>query len=62
MMLKPELCAFQPLHLEVITTEVSKSSPLVVTVGPQKVQVCLHPDAYDIRQTLIKGFSACGIH
>lgn len=57
-MLKPELCAFQPLHLDVVTAEGSKSGQMVVTNDPPNIQVCLHPDADGIRQTLIEVFSA----
>jgi purine nucleosidase/pyrimidine-specific ribonucleoside hydrolase len=57
-MLKPELCTFQPLHLEVITAEGNKSGQMIVTDGTPNVQVCLQPDADGIRRTLIEIFSA----
>jgi purine nucleosidase/pyrimidine-specific ribonucleoside hydrolase len=57
-MLKPELCTFEPLHLEVITAEGNKSGQMIVTDGAPNVQVCLQPQADGIRRTLIEVFSA----
>jgi inosine-uridine nucleoside N-ribohydrolase len=57
-MLKPELCGFQPLHLEVVTAEGSKSGQMLVSEGGPNVEVCLHPDADGIRQTLIEVLAA----
>ncbi len=57
-MLDPQLCAFQPLHLDVVTDEGSHSGQMVVADGQPNVQVCLKPDAGGIRQKLIEVFSA----
>ena len=57
-MLDPQLCNFQPLHLKVVTDEGSHSGQLVVTDGQPNVQVCLKPDADGIRRKLIEVFSA----
>ncbi len=57
-MLQPELCSFQPLHLEVVTDEGSHSGQLIVAEGQPNAEVCLRPDANGIRRTLIEVFSA----
>lgn len=52
-MLDPALCDFQPLHLVVIT-EAGDNQGQTLSRGPAdpNVQVCLHPHADAIRQTL----------
>ena len=57
-MLKPDLCEFTPLHLQVVTQEGVTSGQTVVINGEEaNVSVCLKPDAGMIRQTLIDIFS-----
>ncbi len=57
-MVKPELCVFQPLHLEVITAvgDVAGQTVLVPNEKPN-VQVCLDPDVNRIKQTFNEVFS-----
>jgi pyrimidine-specific ribonucleoside hydrolase len=57
-MLKPDLCRFQPLHLQVIT-EAGDTSGQTAAIPGKKVNssVCLEPDADMIRQILIDVFS-----
>ncbi len=58
-MVKPELCGFDPLRLEVITGEGPTSGQTVpVATGEPNAQVCLRPDASQIKQTLIDVFSS----
>jgi purine nucleosidase/pyrimidine-specific ribonucleoside hydrolase len=58
-MLKPDLCVFQPLHLQVITEESITSGQTAVLPGEEaNINVCLEPDAAMIRQTLIDVFSS----
>ena len=57
-MLKPDLCFFQPLHLQVITQEGNTSGQTAVIPGGEaNSSSCLEPDADMIRQTLIDVFS-----
>ena len=57
-MLKPGLCEFQPLHLQVITEEGSIMGQTAVIPGEEaNVSVCLEPEAGMIRQTLVDVFS-----
>ena len=57
-MLNPDLCRFQPLHLQVITQEGNTSGQTAVVLGEAaNIYVCLEPDADMIRQTLINVFS-----
>lgn len=57
-MLNPDLCRFQPLHLQVITQEGDTSGQTAVIPGEAaNISVCLEPDADMIRQTLIDVFS-----
>lgn len=58
-MVKPDLCGFQPLHLEVIPDQGPTSGQTAVIADQEpNVSVCLEPDANRIRQTLIEVFSA----
>jgi len=57
-MVKPELCVFQPLHLEVVTGEGDAAGQTVF--GPSEkpnVQVCLDPDVNRVKQTCNEVFS-----
>ena len=57
-MLKPGLCGFQALHLQVITEAGPTSGQTAVVPGEAaNISVCLEPDADGIRQTLIEIFS-----
>lgn len=57
-MVKPELCGFQPLHLEVITEGGNTSGQTVVLpVGKANINVCLQPNVELIKQTLVDVFS-----
>ena len=57
-MLKPDLCVFQALPLQVITEEGNTSGQTAIIPGEEaNVSVCLEPDADMIRQTLIDVFS-----
>lgn len=59
LMLDPELCPFQPLHLDVVTGDVNTEAQTVVVSGAApNASVCLQPDADGIRQNLIDVFSA----
>ena len=57
-MLDPALCDFQPLHLDVIT-DAGDNQGQTLSRGPAdpNSQVCLHPHADAIRQTLAWVFS-----
>ncbi len=58
-MVKPDLCAFQPLHLKVITTDGVTSGQTVIVPGePPNTYTCLNPDVIHIKQTLIDVFSS----
>jgi len=58
-MVNPELCGFQALHLEVVTAEGSTlGQTAVVPAGTPNINVCLEPDVALIKQTLIDGFSS----
>lgn len=57
-MLKPELCGFQPLALQVVTKEGDTlGQTAIVPGGEPNVNVCLEPDADMIRQTLSEVFA-----
>jgi len=57
-MVKPDLCSFESLHLEVMTDEGQHSGQTVtVPGGSPNVNVCLEPDITLIKQTLIDVFS-----
>jgi inosine-uridine nucleoside N-ribohydrolase len=57
-MVKPEVCVFQPLHLDVITDDgVTSGQTVVVPNGKPNIQVCLNPNATLIRQALNDSFS-----
>lgn len=58
-MVKPELCEFQPLHLRVVTDEGDFNGQTAVIQDEQpNIQVCLRPDVKQIRQTLDQVFSS----
>ena len=57
-MVRPDLCAFEPLHLEVTTTE-GDTAGQTVLVGNEEpnAYVCLDPEVDLIQRTLQEGFS-----
>jgi pyrimidine-specific ribonucleoside hydrolase len=58
-MLEPALCAFQPLHIDVITEPGDHfGQTAVVANKAPNINVCLKPDAPAIRQKLSDAFSA----
>jgi inosine-uridine nucleoside N-ribohydrolase len=58
-MVKPELCEFQPLYLQVVTEEGKTNGQTVVIQDVQpNIQVCLKPDVKQIRQTFDQMFSS----
>jgi inosine-uridine nucleoside N-ribohydrolase len=58
-MLKPELCKFQPLHLDIVTEEGPYSGQTRISLDEEpNVSVCLEPNADRTRQELVKIFSA----
>lgn len=58
-MVKPDLCVFQPLHLEVITDEGMTSGQTVIVPNEEpNIYACLGPDVNGIKQTLIDVFSS----
>jgi purine nucleosidase/pyrimidine-specific ribonucleoside hydrolase len=58
-MVNPDLCEFQPLPLRVITDAgKTNGQTAVVQDGQPNIQVCLKPDADQIRQTLDRVFSS----
>ncbi len=62
-MLNPELCGFQPLHLQVITQEGNTLGQTAITSGEEaNVSVCLEPDVNKIKQKLIDIFSSSTIN
>jgi inosine-uridine nucleoside N-ribohydrolase len=57
-MLKPDVCMFHPLHVQVITEAGNHSGQTAVMPGEEaNISVCLEPDPDMIRQTLIDTFS-----
>ena len=57
-MVRPDLCAFEPLHLEVTTTEGDSSGQTVLVANEEpNAHVCLEPDVDLIRQSLRDDFS-----
>jgi inosine-uridine nucleoside N-ribohydrolase len=57
-MVHPELCAFQPLYLEVVTGDGSSSGQTAIVLDEEpNVQACLEPDGDRIKQTLNAVFS-----
>lgn len=55
---RPELCKFQPLHLDVITDRGnSVGQTRVDPSGAANIQVCLQPDVIQIKQELDSSFS-----
>jgi hypothetical protein len=58
-MLYPDLCDFQPLHLEVVTGEGDHSGQTaVVLTGKPNINVCLKPNAALIKQMFIATYSS----
>lgn len=58
-MLYPDLCDFQPLHLEVVTGEGDHSGQTaVVATGEPNINVCLKPNATLIKQMFIATYSS----
>ena len=58
-MVKPEACVFQPIHLDVITDEGSNLGQTVVIPDSEpNVKVCLNPDADLVMQVLNDSFSS----
>ena len=58
-MATPGLCAFQPLHLEVVTEEGNTLGQTVVVPGaPPNLQVCLQPEADLIQEALDRALSS----
>ncbi len=58
-MVKPDLCGFQPLHLEIITEEGTTIGQTVVVPDEEpNTYVCLDPNVDLIKQTLIDAFSS----
>lgn len=58
-MVKPDLCVFQPLSLDVITDEGTTSGQTVVVPDQApNTHVCLQPDVGGIKQTLSEVFSS----
>ena len=56
-MVKPELCDFQALHLEVITAKGNTYGQTAVIPGEtSNIDVCLNPNAALIKQTMIDAF------
>jgi purine nucleosidase/pyrimidine-specific ribonucleoside hydrolase len=58
-MVKPETCAFQPLHLDVVTDDgITSGQTVVVPNGKPNIQACLNPNAALIMQALNDSFSS----
>jgi purine nucleosidase/pyrimidine-specific ribonucleoside hydrolase len=58
-MARPDLCAFEPLHLEVTTTEGDTAGQTVPVADEEpNAYVCLEPDVELIKQTMKDVFSA----
>ena len=59
LMLKPELCDFQKLNIQVVTREGNTNGQTAIIPGEgSNIFACLEPDAEGIRQTLIEIFSS----
>jgi len=57
-MVRPDLCSFEPLHLEVTSTEGDTAGQTVLVANEEpNAYVCLEPDVVLIRQTLKDDFS-----
>ena len=57
-MVRPDLCAFEPLHLEVTTTEGDTSGQTVLVANEEaNAYVCLEPEVDLIKQSLKDDFS-----
>ena len=57
-MVRPDLCAFEPLHLEVTTTEGDTAGQTVLVANEEpNAYVCLEPDVDLIKQSLKDDFS-----
>ncbi len=58
-MATPGLCAFQPLHLEVVAEEGNTlGQTVIVPDAPPNISVCLHPEVGLINEALDSTFSA----
>jgi inosine-uridine nucleoside N-ribohydrolase len=58
-MIEPEACVFQPIHLDVITDEGSNlGQTVVISDSEPNIKVCLNPDADLIMQVLNDDFSS----
>jgi inosine-uridine nucleoside N-ribohydrolase len=58
-MLYPDLCDFQPLHLEVVTDAGAHSGQTaVVATGKPNINVCLKPNVPLIKQMFIAAYSS----
>ena len=58
-MVKPETCVFQPLHLDVITDDgITLGQTVVVPNSEPNIQACLNPNAVLIMQALNDSFSS----
>lgn len=58
LMLQPEACTFQPLHLDVVTqTGPTLGQTRVVPDAVPNVHVCLEPDVDQVRQNLYETFT-----
>lgn len=58
-MVNPDLCEFQSLHLQVVTDAGKTNGQTAVVQDEQpNIQVCLTPDVEEIRQTLDRVFSS----
>jgi len=58
-MVNPDLCAFEPLHLEVINTIGPTSGQTMVVPNEEpNVNVCLQPDIQGIHENLVEIFSS----
>lgn len=58
LMVQPELCTFQPLHLDVITDDgPTLGQTLVVSNSEPNIYVCLEPNVEQVKQNLYETFS-----
>jgi purine nucleosidase/pyrimidine-specific ribonucleoside hydrolase len=57
-MVHPEFCVFQPLHMDVITSESNNLGQTIVVPNTKpNIQVCLEPNVDQIKQNLNETFS-----
>jgi inosine-uridine nucleoside N-ribohydrolase len=58
LMLQPEMCRFQPLHLDVITVNGSTlGQTIVVPNAEPNIHVCLEPKVDQVKQNLYETFA-----